>query len=124
MHRRYRAGDRMSPMKTRILFLVVLAQLARPNTSGVMMGHLHYQVRDVEANRKFWMSLGGKPTRMGAAEVLKFPDVFVFLDRGEPSAVTEGSVVNHVAFRVQSLKKIEAAGLKVQYNDQFIGVAY
>jgi extradiol dioxygenase family protein len=111
-------------MKKLLLFLGVLAQLSRPNASGVTMGHLHYQVRDVEANRKFWMSLGGKPSRLGAAEVLKFPDVLVFLTRGEPSGVTEGSVVNHVAFRVQSLKKIEAAGLKVQYNEQFVGVAY
>ena len=31
--------------------------------------------------------------------------------------------MNHVAFRVQSLKKIEASGMKVQYNDQFQGVA-
>jgi extradiol dioxygenase family protein len=88
------------------------------------MGHLHYRVRDVEANRRFWITLGGKPARLGTTEVLKFPDVIVFLTRGEPLAVTEGSVVNHVAFRVQSLKKIEGAGLKVQYNDQYVGVAY
>jgi len=103
---------------------VFLAQLSRPNGSGVSMGHLHYRVRDVAANRKFWISLGGKPIQFGAEEVLKFPDVLVFLTRGEPTAVTEGSVVNHVAFRVQSLKKIEAANLKVQYNDQYVGVAY
>jgi extradiol dioxygenase family protein len=122
----------MSPMRKLILFFglltsatsALLAQLSPPNSSGVAMGHLHYQVRDVEATRKFWISLGGKPSRLGAAELLKFPDVLVFLTRGEPSGVTEGSVVNHVAFRVQSLKKIEAAGIKVQYNEQFVGVAY
>lgn len=102
----------------------LLAQLSPPNTAGVAMGHLHYHVRDVEANRKFWISLGGKPIRLGTAEALKFPDVLVFLTRGEPSGVTEGSVVNHVAFRVESLKKIEASGIKVQYNDQFPGIAY
>jgi extradiol dioxygenase family protein len=101
-----------------------LAQLSRANSSGVTMGHLHYHVRDVEAARKFWMSLGGTPGRLGAEEFLKFPDALVFLSRGEPTGVTEGSVVNHVAFRVQSLKKIEAAGIKVQYNDQYVGVAY
>jgi catechol 2,3-dioxygenase-like lactoylglutathione lyase family enzyme len=88
------------------------------------MGHLHYRVRDVESNRKFWIALGGKPIRIGDLDALKFPDVFVFLAQGEPSGLTEGSVVNHVAFRVQSLKKIEAAGMKVQYNDQYVGVAY
>ena len=100
------------------------AQLSRGNAAGVAMGHLHYQVRDVEPNRRFWISLGGKPVRRGTTEALQFPDVLVFLTRGTPSAVTEGSVLNHVAFRVQSLKKIEASGMKVQYNDQFPGVAY
>src|SRR6185436_15399106 len=85
---------------------VLLAQLSRANASGVSMGHLHYRVRNVEANRSFWISLGGKPVRFGSEEVIKFPDVLVFLTRGEPSGVTEGSVVNHVAFRVQSLQKI------------------
>ena len=102
----------------------IYAQLSPHNASGVAMGHLHYNVRDVEANKDFWVSLGGKPTKLGSTEVLKFPDVIVFLTRGEPSAVTEGSVVNHVAFRIQSLKKIEASGMKVQYNEQFPGVAY
>jgi len=101
------------------------AQLSTANASGVTMGHLHYHVRNVEAARNFWIELGGKPARrVGAAEVVQFPGVFVFLTRGEPTAVTEGSVVNHVAFRVQSLKKIEETGIKVQYNDQFVGVAY
>src|SRR6476660_5000929 len=87
----------------------LLAQLSPPNSSGVAMGHLHYRVRDVESNRKFWIAMGGKPVRIGDLDALKFPDVFVFLAQGEPSGLTEGSVVNHVAFRVQSLKKIEAA---------------
>ena len=107
-----------------LLASTLFAQLSPPNTAGVAMGHLHYHVRDVEANRKFWISLGGKPIRLGTVEALKFPDVLVFLTRGEPSGVTEGSVVNHVAFRVESLKKVEASGMKVQYNDQFPGVAY
>ena len=35
---------------------------------------------------------------------------------------TEGSVVNHVAFRVQSLAEIERAGLKVERLAQFTGI--
>jgi catechol 2,3-dioxygenase-like lactoylglutathione lyase family enzyme len=134
--------------------------LGTPNAAGVAMGHLHYRVRDVEANKRFWMALGGKPVdarrlkddgniregrvidldRLGrvkvppagpeppglqttAAEILSFPDVFVFLEQGESSGGTEGSVVNHVAFRVPSLAAIEAAGLKVQRLQGFPGVA-
>src|SRR5687767_4194942 len=108
-----------------VLFLgLVIAQLSPPNTSGVTMGHLHYQVRDVEANKKFWMALGGKPAKLRATEVVKFPDVLVFLSQGPATGGSEGSVVNHVAFRVQSLAKVEADGFKVERNAQYPGVAY
>jgi catechol 2,3-dioxygenase-like lactoylglutathione lyase family enzyme len=55
---------------------------------------------------------------------MKFPDVLVFLERGEPAGVTEGSVVNHVAFRVPSLADVERAGIKVERLPKFPGVAY
>ena len=38
------------------------AQLSEPNADGVAMGHLHYHVRDVEANKRFWVTLGGEVT--------------------------------------------------------------
>ena len=34
------------------------AQLAAPNQTGVAMGHLHYTVKDVDANRQFCVALG------------------------------------------------------------------
>ena len=99
------------------------AQLAAANQAGVAMGHLHYNVRDVEANRRFWVALGGTPLKVGATDAVKFPDVMVFLTPRESSAGTEGSVVNHVAFRVRTLAQVEAAGLKVERMAQFPGVA-
>jgi len=92
------------------LFVVVLSaplrgQLASPNDRGVSMGHLHYVVRDVEANRKFWIDFGATPVKIGNREALKLPEVFIFLDRGESSGGTEGSVVNHVAFRLPDIPK-------------------
>ena len=49
-----------------ILSLVVLwplaaswSQVPAQNETGVAMGHVHLNVRDVEANRKFWIELGG-----------------------------------------------------------------
>ena len=101
---------------------VLTAQLSSPNSSGVTMGHLHYTVKDVEANKKFWIALGGKPIKFGTTEVVKFPDALVFLSRGNAAAGTDGSVVNHVAFRIDSMKKLEAAGMKVEYNQEFPGV--
>jgi aldose sugar dehydrogenase len=104
------------------------AQLAAPNASGVAMGHLHYRVRDVEANTKFWVALGGdmrsvrlQPDRESV--VLKFQDTLVLLEQGDTTGGTEGSIINHVAFRVPELTTVEAAGLKVARLNGFPGVA-
>jgi len=99
------------------------AQLSPPNAAGVAMGHLHYVVRDVDANRRFWEALGGTSRDTGQSHVVAFPDVLVFLSQGEPSGVSSGSVVDHVAFKVRSLANVEAAGLKVTYLRQYPGVA-
>ncbi len=88
------------------------------------MGHLHYVVRDVAANKAFWVGLGGRSVLFnGTTEGIVFPDVVVLLRQGEPSGGTQGSVVNHVAFRVKSVAAIERAGYTVEYNAQYPGVA-
>jgi catechol 2,3-dioxygenase-like lactoylglutathione lyase family enzyme len=100
------------------------AQLSPPNATGVAMGHVHYVVRDVEENRKFWLGLGGEAiTTPTGTQGVRFPDVYVLLRQGETTAGSEGSVVNHVAFRVKSLAALEAAGFHVEKNAQFPGVA-
>jgi extradiol dioxygenase family protein len=104
------------------LSMAAEAQLSPPNAAGVAMGHLHYHVRDVDANKRFWVALGGVPATIGTTDVIRFPDVFVVLTKGESSGGTAGSVVNHVAFRVQSLAKVQAAGLKVDFLAQYPGV--
>jgi len=105
--------------------------LAMPNAAGVSMGHLHYRVRDVAANQKFWMALGGQPVALGPSSrffapgrvILRFHDVLVVLDPGDTTGGTEGSVVNHVAFRIPSLAPVEAAGLTAARLAQFPGVS-
>jgi catechol 2,3-dioxygenase-like lactoylglutathione lyase family enzyme len=100
------------------------AQLSPPNAAGVAMGHLHYVVRDVAANKAFWVALGGRSVLFnGTTEGIVFPDVVVLLRQGEPSGGTEGSVVNHVAFRVKSVAALEKAGFAVEYIEQVPGVA-
>jgi catechol 2,3-dioxygenase-like lactoylglutathione lyase family enzyme len=99
------------------------AQLSDPNAAGVAMGHLHYRVKNVELNKQFWITLGGRSLKIGGTEVIKFPGVLVFLTPGESSGGTEGSVVNHVAFRVPKLAVVEAAGLRVQPTAGYPGVA-
>ena len=101
------------------------AQLLAPNAAGVSMGHLHYFVRDMAANRKFWIALGATPVMMGTREVLRFPGLMVLLTQGEPSSNSEGSVVNHVGFRVPDVRGLMAkmfdAGYKVQLSGSLTG---
>src|SRR5688572_3639494 len=103
--------------------LSAFAQLSAPNKAGISMGHLHYHVRDVEANKKFWTALGGQAIKVGGVDVMKFPGVLVFLAGGSPNGGTDGSVLNHVAFRVPSLSNVAAAGLTVVPVAGFPGVA-
>ena len=98
------------------------AQLAPANRAGVAMGHLHYRVRDVNANQKFWSALGGTPVRIGSDMAIKFPHVFVFLSQGEYSGLSEGAVVNHVAFHVPSFDALQKSGIKVERLAGFPGV--
>jgi catechol 2,3-dioxygenase-like lactoylglutathione lyase family enzyme len=101
---------------------LALAQLAPANQTGVAMGHLHYRVRDVGANVKFWSALGGTPVRIGSDQAIKFPHVFVFLSQGDYAGLSEGAVVNHVAFRVPSFDALAKAGLTVTRLAGFPGV--
>jgi catechol 2,3-dioxygenase-like lactoylglutathione lyase family enzyme len=98
------------------------AQIAAPNDAGVALGHLHYVVRDVEANTAFWVALGGEAARVAETVVVTFPDVLVLLDEGESSGGTEGSILNHAAFRVQSLETVAAAGLELERLGSFSAI--
>src|SRR5262245_5469204 len=102
---------------------VASGQIAPANKDGVAMGHLHYHVENVEANKQFWLTLGGEATKVAGEDVIKFSGVMVFLNKSASSGGAEGSILNHVAFRVPSLAKVEAAGLKVIPVAGFPGVA-
>ena len=98
------------------------AQLAPANQAGVAMGHLHYRVRDLNTNVKFWTALGGTAVRIGSEQAVKFPHVFVFLSPGDYAGLSEGAVVNHVAFRVPSFDALAKAGITVTRLAGFPGV--
>jgi catechol 2,3-dioxygenase-like lactoylglutathione lyase family enzyme len=84
------------------------------------MGHVHLAVQDIEATKKFWIAVGGKPAgKLGANEVVKFPGVLVLIRKAtDPPAGTVGSVVNHIGFLVPDVAatraKWQAAGLMME----------
>ena len=98
------------------------AQAAPPNEAGVTMGHWHLNSRDIEANKKIFVALGGVAAKPGAFDIVKFPGVVVFLHLrpGSPPATggTVGTVINHVGFLVPNVQdavaKWKAAGLPMQ----------
>ncbi len=98
------------------------AQPYAPNEAGVTMGHWHLNSRDVEANKKIFLGMGGAEGGPGPLQRVTFPGVVVILNQqaGAPPATggTIGSVVNHVGFIVQnvqeSVAKWKAAGVPVE----------
>jgi catechol 2,3-dioxygenase-like lactoylglutathione lyase family enzyme len=94
------------------------AQLVEPNQIGVRMGHVHLSVRDVDAQKQFWVSImGGTLVRNGPLELIQFPGVFIMLSRGEPEGPPAGSIVDHFGFIVKdmpaALARWRAAGVEI-----------
>ena len=95
------------------------AQPAPFNETGVTMGHWHLASKDVEANKRIYLAMGGKLFMPGGNPLMMFPGVYINLnlgnERGEGGTV--GSVVNHVGFIVdnvqQRVAQWKAAGVPV-----------
>ena len=116
-------------MKTKVLVALLLtstltaanaaAQLAPYNQAGVTMGHWHIATKDVEAEKKLFLAMGGKLYMPGGQPLIAFPGLYISLilgtEKGEGGTV--GSVVNHVGFIVDNVQKRvaewKAAGVKV-----------
>jgi catechol 2,3-dioxygenase-like lactoylglutathione lyase family enzyme len=98
------------------------AQAAPPNAMGVTNGHWHMNSRDIEANKKILLAMGGTYKKNGNFDLVMFPGVVVFLNQapGAKPAVggSVGTVVNHVGFLVPnvqtSIAKWKAAGVVVE----------
>jgi hypothetical protein len=93
------------------------AQLLAPNEQGVSMGQAYTIVRDLDAAKKFWILIGGTPVKVGGTDAVKFPGIFVFLKKGEPSGGTIGTIVDHIGFHVRNgedlMAKLKASGVKM-----------
>ncbi len=98
------------------------AQSEPPNAMGVTNGHWHMNSKDVEANKKIFVAMGGTWQKNGNFDIVKFPGVIVFLNQGPGTASavggSVGTVVNHVGFLVPDVQastaKWKAAGVTVE----------
>ena len=98
------------------------AQPLPPNEAGVTMGHWHLNSKDVAANKKIFVDMGGTPNKAGERlQRVTFPGVYVNLNLGDPAPPptggSVGSVINHVGFTVpnvqEAVAKWKAAGVPV-----------
>ena len=95
------------------------AQPAPFNEAGVTMGHWHIASKDLEANKKLFLAMGGKLFMPGGNTLIMFPGVYINLNLGTEKGEggTQGSVVNHVGFIVNNVQERvaqwRAAGVSV-----------
>jgi catechol 2,3-dioxygenase-like lactoylglutathione lyase family enzyme len=80
----------------------------------VSYSHIYLLSKNPEAQRHFWVDImGATASKIGSAlDVYTLPKIRVMVNKGDPAAGTEGSIVNHVGFRVRDIKDIldKAAG--------------
>jgi catechol 2,3-dioxygenase-like lactoylglutathione lyase family enzyme len=84
----------------------------------VIVGHYHLHVTSVDEHKKFWVdTLGGTAMKLGNVDVIKFPDVFLFLTPQKPSGPARGTAFDHIGFAVPDVpamtKKVVAAGYEL-----------
>src|SRR5262245_752674 len=85
-----------------------LAQPLAPNEAGVTMGHWHLNSRDIEANKKIFVGMGGVASEANCLHRVTFPGVVIILNVRNPAPSTGGtigSVVNHVGFIVNNVQE-------------------
>ncbi|MDP8990063.1 MAG: VOC family protein [Acidobacteriota bacterium] len=97
------------------------AQLAPPNSTGDAIGHVHLNVKDIDAQQRFWSQLGGTPVNRDKLQMIEFPGIFVVLRKQDSTGGTVGSVINHFGFHVKNLNdfvpKWKAAGIPIELGN-------
>jgi catechol 2,3-dioxygenase-like lactoylglutathione lyase family enzyme len=90
-----------------VLSLIILGTSSHPvaqllnKQAPVIVGHYHLNVTSVDAHKKFWVdTLGGTMTKIGNTDVVRFPDIFLFLQVQKPTGPTKGTALDHIGFAV------------------------
>jgi catechol 2,3-dioxygenase-like lactoylglutathione lyase family enzyme len=80
------------------------AQLAAANANGAAIGHIHLNVSDMDAQTKFWTTLGGKVVQREKITMVQFPGIYVLLRKQDYTGGTVGSSINHFGFLVKNFE--------------------
>ena len=103
-----------------LLFLAPAdAQLSPPNDAGVTMGHVHFNVRDVEEHKRIWVEhFGAVPLQGEGPTGVKIPGTLLLFRQQEPTGGTEGTVIDHFGLKVPNLANALAAWRAAGYEVQ------
>ncbi len=72
----------------------------------VVVGHYHLNVTSIAEHKKFWVdTLGGTAV---TPDVIKFPDVFIFLRQQPPTGPSRGTAFDHIGFAAPDVPAIVA----------------
>jgi len=94
------------------LFVVVpsslaSAQLLTAKDAAIVYGHHHLNATSIDEHKRFWVdTLGGTAIKAGNFDVVKFPNVLIFLSARASSGPTKGSSLNHIGFSVPNLRRV------------------
>jgi catechol 2,3-dioxygenase-like lactoylglutathione lyase family enzyme len=84
-----------------------------PNAAGVSWQHVHLIVRNVDAERTFWTAIGAQPGGRGVV----LGGTNISLTQGESNGGSDGTAIDHVAYRVKdlagTLARVAPAGGKI-----------
>jgi catechol 2,3-dioxygenase-like lactoylglutathione lyase family enzyme len=104
------------------------AQLMAAKDGPIVYGHHHLNVTNVEAQKKFFVdTLGGTAIKIGTnnQEIIKFPNVLIFMRMQAPTGGTIGTTVNHIGFSVPNLRqtvdKVKASGYRMITREEAPG---
>ena len=95
------------------------AQLAPPNGDGITFGHVHLNVTDLELHKRVWVDhFKGQWVAREPVEAVWLPGVLLMFNETEPTAGSQGSVMDHIGFKVRDydgfLEQWRADGFEVQ----------
>jgi catechol 2,3-dioxygenase-like lactoylglutathione lyase family enzyme len=92
------------------------AQYLPATDQPIQFGQVHFYIRNVDAQKRFWTALGAEPHRVVKTTIgaMKLPNVIIFLDQRAAAADSQASTIRHVGLQVPDLRatldRLEAEG--------------
>ena len=100
------------------------AQMAPLGDSAMVMGHVHLNVVDIEAQKKFFMSqFDAQPFEHKGLEGVKVPGMLILFTKKAATHPSSATVLDHFGFKVRSREEMitNARASGYQISREFIG---